>query len=162
MSGESGRDEAACRSGRCGDGKYVVQRLGSGARRAFPQGLMVRERPVEGGGRGVSFHLAPSPYRAFGEAGRSQPRLRAQCATGDRPVEPQDVAAPPDKREDPCESPEAGIVNRPSTSISHSGVAVSGSAGASVTFSGSLLPSGASEDINGLLLYRFRSVPKRP
>lgn len=86
---------------------------------------MVRERPVEGGGRGVSFHLAPSPYRALGEAGRSHHGPNRLCATGDRTAGPQDVAAPVDRRQGRCESPEGQSVNRPSMSISHASTVVS-------------------------------------
>ena len=42
-------------------------------RMAFPQGLMVRERPRHEG-RGCAGTLAAMPYRAFGEVGRSPPR----------------------------------------------------------------------------------------
>ena len=94
------------------------------------QGLLVRERPEEGGRRGVNLHLAPSPYRAFGEAGRSHHGPNRSCATGHRKAGPQDVAPQADKREDRCESPERQSVKRPPVSISHSGVVVSGSAGA--------------------------------
>jgi len=73
----------------------------------------------------VSFHLAPSPYRAFGEAGRSHHGPNRSCATGDRAAAPQDVAAPVDMREGRCESPEGQSVNRPSVSISHSSTVLS-------------------------------------
>ena len=49
----------------------------------FPEGSLLRERPLEGGGRGVNFHLAPSPYRALGEGGRSRHGPSGRCATAD-------------------------------------------------------------------------------
>lgn len=73
----------------------------------------------------MSFHLAPSPYQAFGEAGRSHHGPNRSCATGDRAAAPQDVAAPVDMREGRCESPEGQSVNRPSVSISHSSTVLS-------------------------------------
>ena len=95
----------------------------SGVRMAFPQGYLVRERPLKGRGRGVNFHLAPNPYRALGEGGRSRHGSCRRCATALPAAVPQDVAAPADKRECQCELPADPIVNCPPASFSHSGVA---------------------------------------
>ena len=99
LSAESSRDEAARRSGSGGDGESVVQRLEAALDGPSRQGLLVRERPGEGGRRGVNLHLVPSPYRAFGEAGRSRHGPSRWCATGDPAAEPQDLAALLDEQE---------------------------------------------------------------
>ena len=60
----------------------MVQRLEAALDGPSRQGLMVRERPEEGGRRGVSVHLAPSPSRAFGVAGRSRHGLSGPSGNG--------------------------------------------------------------------------------
>ena len=50
----------------------------------FPEGSLVRERPVEARGRGCENTLGPTPHRALGEAGRSRHGPCGPCATGHR------------------------------------------------------------------------------
>ena len=88
----------------------MVQRLEAALDGPSRQGLLVRERPEEGERRGVNLHLAPSPYRAFGEAGRSRHGPSRSRATGHRAAGPQDVAALPDKQEGGCALPEGESV----------------------------------------------------
>ena len=70
----------------------------------FQEGSLVRERPVEAGGRGCENTLGPTPHRALGEAGRSRHGTCRRCATAHPAAVPQDVDSPPDKRERRCES----------------------------------------------------------
>ena len=80
------------------------------------------------GDRGAQTHLSPNPYQALGLGGRSRPRLRGQCATGDRAAQPQDVVAQADGRAPQCASPEARSAHRTPMSFARSGTAPSRSA----------------------------------
>ena len=97
--------------------------------RHSPEGSVLRERPQGDGGRGVKTHLRPNPYQALRTWGRSRHGPSRRCATGNPAAEPQDVAAPQDQQDCRCGSRAGQSVNRAPTSFSHSGAAVSRSAG---------------------------------
>ena len=105
-------------------GKRLVRRLES-APKPLPGGIVVAGATPGGRGRGVNFHLAPSPYRALGEGGRSRHGPSGPCATTDRATGLQDVAAPPDRQERGCASPDDQSVNRPLASFAHSNTGLS-------------------------------------
>ena len=77
------------------------------------------------GGRGAQTHLPPNPYQALGLGGRSRPRPRGQCATGDRAARPQDVVLLADRRGPSCASPDGRSAHRHPMSFSRSSTALS-------------------------------------
>ena len=78
---------------------------------AFPHGIVGPERPLAGKGEGVNTR---SPLCRAKPSGRGVAPLHApsgSCATADRAVKPQDVAAPADMRAGRCASPERQSVH---------------------------------------------------
>ena len=114
--------------------RLIRRRHTAAFRMAFPQGYLVRERPLVGKGRACENTLGAMPHRALGEGGRYRHAPARSCATGNRAAGPQDVAVPLDRQDGRCASPEGQDVNRPPLSFSHSSPAVSRSVGHRPTY----------------------------
>ena len=80
FSGEWRSDGGARRSDKRVDGERLLRRL-EAALHPFPEGSLVRERPLEAGGASCENTLGPTPHRALGEGGRSSHGTCRRCAT---------------------------------------------------------------------------------